>query len=320
MMTVRKDLALYLALGIGLLLIAPVLIYPAFLIKILCFALFAIAFDLLLGGAGLLSFGHAAFLGCGAYVSAYTIKYLNADPLLGILAGTVSAAVLGLLFGLVAIRRQGIYFAMITLALAQLFYFLCVQIPQTGGEDGIQGVPRGKALGWLDLSSNLTTYYLVLAIFLLGAYTSWRILRSPFGTVLRAIRDNETRAISLGYRTARYKLVAFVASATLAGMAGATKAMAFQVASLLDVQWQTSGEVILMALIGGIGTLLGPLVGATVVVSLESYLADLDLPITVVIGVIFIVCVSVFRAGIMGEVEKRRTARLEREQDARTTA
>ncbi|WP_430795466.1 branched-chain amino acid ABC transporter permease [Achromobacter spanius] len=297
---------------LAVLLIAPAVVYPAFLVKVLCFALFAIAFDLLLGGAGLLSFGHAAFLGCGAYVSAYAIKTLGMDPVLGIVAGTLAAGVLGLLFGLVAIRRQGIYFAMITLALAQLFYFVCVQIPQTGGEDGIQGVPRGKALGILDLSNNLNTYYFVLAIFLAGAYASWRILHSPFGNVLKAIRDNEPRAISLGYRTARYKLAAFVASATLAGLAGATKAMAFQVASLLDVQWQTSGEVILMALIGGISTLLGPFVGAAVIVSLESYLADLDLPITVVIGCIFIVCVTVFRSGIVGEIEKRRAQRQER--------
>ncbi|KAA0574894.1 branched-chain amino acid ABC transporter permease [Azospirillum sp. B21] len=293
--------ALLLAVAIA----APFVLYPVFLMKVLCFALFACAFNLLIGFAGLLSFGHAAFFGGAAYIAAHTVKVWGWAPEFGLLAATAVAGAMGLVFGLIAIRRQGIYFAMITLALSQMIFFLALQLPFTHGEDGIQGVPRGTLFGLFDLNQPLTMYYTVLAIFLGGFALIWRTVHSPFGQVLKAIRENEPRAVSLGYRTDRYKLVAFVLSASLAGLAGGTKAIVFQLASLTDVTWQMSGEVVLMTLLGGMGTLLGPVVGAGLVVTLESYLAATSLPVPVVIGCIFVVCVLVFRRGIVGELLHR---------------
>ena len=288
---------------------APFVLYPVFLMKVLCFALFACAFNLLIGYAGLLSFGHAAFFGGAAYISAHTVKVWGWAPEFGLLAATAVAGLMGLVFGLIAIRRQGIYFAMITLALSQMIFFLALQLPFTHGEDGIQGVPRGTLFGLFDLNQPLTMYYTVLAIFVGGFALIWRTVHSPFGQVLKAIRENEPRAISLGYCTDRYKLVAFVLSASLAGLAGGTKAIVFQLASLTDVTWQMSGEVVLMTLLGGMGTLLGPVVGAALVVTLESYLAATSLPVPVVIGCIFVVCVLVFRRGIVGELLHRLQSR-----------
>ncbi len=282
---------------------APFVIYPVFLMKALCFGLFACAFNLLIGFGGLLSFGHAMFLGMAGYISAHAAKIWGLTPELAILAGTAVATVLGFLAGLLAIRRQGIYFAMITLALAQMIFFFCVQAPFTGGEDGIQSVPRGKLLGLIDLSPTLTMYFFVLAVFVAGFLLIHRIIHSPFGQVLKAIRENEARAISLGYRTDHYKLVAFVLSAALAGLAGATKALVFQLASLTDVHWTMSGEVVLMTLLGGLGTIFGPVVGALVVAAMESYLAELGSWVTIVQGFIFVVCVLAFRRGIVGELE-----------------
>ena len=282
---------------------APFVIYPVFLMKALCFGLFACAFNLLIGFGGLLSFGHAMFLGMAGYVAAHSAKVLGLTPELAILAGTAVATVLGYFAGLLAIRRQGIYFAMITLALAQMVYFFCLQAKFTGGEDGIQAVPRGRLFGLLDLSPTLAMYFFVLAIFIAGFLLIYRIIHSPFGQVLKAIRENEARATSLGYRTDHFKLVAFVLSAALAGLAGATKALVFQLASLTDVHWTMSGEVVLMTLLGGLGTIFGPVVGALVIAAMESYLAELGSWVTIVQGVIFVVCVLAFRRGIMGELE-----------------
>jgi len=288
-------------------LIAPLLLYPTFLMKVLCFALFASAFNLLLGYVGLLSFGHAAFFGASAYVCGYLCRSLGAPPELGILAGAAFAGLLGALFGLLAIRRSGIYFAMITLALAQLVYFLELQLPFTGGEDGLQGIPRGRLFGLIDLSNNLAMYYFVLAIFVAGFWLIHRTIHSPFGQVLKAIRENEPRAISLGYAVDRYKLLAFVLSSTLAGLAGATKAIVFQLASLTDAHWHMSGEVVLMTLVGGLGTVLGPSVGALTIVGLENLLADkVGSWVTVIMGAIFVACVLVFRRGIVGELRALR--------------
>ena len=297
----RRNL-LFLA-GLLMALAAPHLFYPVFVMKVLCFALFACAFNLLVGFAGLLSFGHAAFFGGAAYVSAHAAKVWGLGPELSVLLATGFAAGLGLVFGALAIRRQGIYFAMITLALSQMIYFLALQMPFTGGEDGIQGVPRGRLFGVVDLNDPLAMYYAVLAVFLFGFALVWRTVHSPFGQVLKAIRENEPRAVSLGYRTERYKLLAFVLSAALAGMAGGTKALVFQLASLTDVSWHMSGEVVLMTLLGGMGTLFGPVVGAGLVVTLESYLAGTGLPVPAVIGAIFVVCVLLFRRGIVGEIQ-----------------
>ena len=277
-------------------------IYPVFLMKALCFALFACAFNLLLGFGGLLSFGHAMFLGIAGYVSAHAAKVWGAPPELAIVAGTAASAVLGFVAGALAIRRQGIYFAMITLALAQMIFFFCLQAPFTHGEDGIQSVPRGRLFGVLDLSNTLVMYYVVLAIFLAAFLLIFRVIHSPFGNVLKAIRENEPRAISLGYDAERYKLLAFVLSATLAGLAGATKAIVFQLASLTDVHWTMSGEVVLMTLLGGMGTIFGPVVGAFAIIGLESYLAVFGQWVTVITGVIFVVCVLAFRRGIVGEL------------------
>lgn len=284
-------------------LLAPFALYPTFLMKVLCFALFASAFNLLLGYVGLLSFGHAAFFGGAAYVCGYLCKELGWTPETGILAGTLTAAVLGWGFGVIAIRRSGIYFAMITLALAQLVFFLALQLPFTGGEDGMQGIPRGKLLGMFDLSDNLAMYFFVFGVFMLGFALIYRTIHSPFGQILKAIRENEPRAISLGYDVHRYKLLAFVISAALAGMAGATKALVFQLASLTDAHWHMSGEVILMTLLGGLGTILGPAVGATTIATLQTQLADkVGSWVTVIIGIIFVVCVLAFRRGIVGEL------------------
>ncbi|QQP88729.1 branched-chain amino acid ABC transporter permease [Skermanella sp. TT6] len=284
---------------------APFQLYPVFLAKALCFALFACAFNLLIGYVGLLSFGHAAFFGAAAYVTAHAVKVWGLTPELGILLGVAVAALLGLAFGYLAIRRQGIYFAMVTLALSQMVFFLALQLPFTGGEDGIQAVPRGHLFGLVDLGDNLTMYYFVLAVFVAGFLLIYRTIHSPFGQVLKAIRENEPRAVSLGYKVEQYKLAAFVMSAALAGLAGGTKAIVFQLASLTDITWQMSGEVVLMTLLGGLGTIFGPVVGAFLVVTLQNYLAGTQLPVTVVTGVIFVVCVLLFRRGIVGEIAAR---------------
>ncbi|MCC4114104.1 branched-chain amino acid ABC transporter permease [Aromatoleum toluclasticum] len=283
-------------------LVAPFVVYPVLVMKILCFALFACAFNLLLGYTGLLSFGHAAFLGSAGYLCGYAMQGLGLSPELGLLAGTTGAAALGFIFGSLAIRRAGIYFAMITLALAQLVYFLALQFPFTGGEDGMQGIPRGRLLGLIDLSDTMNMYFFVLAVFLFGFWVIDRAIDSPFGQVLKAIRENEPRAISLGYDVDRYKLLAFVLSAALAGLAGATKTLVFQLASLTDVHWHMSGEVVLMTLLGGVGTVFGPIVGATIVVSLQNYGAELGQWVTVLTGAIFVLCVLAFRRGVVGEV------------------
>jgi branched-chain amino acid transport system permease protein len=293
---------LYLAL-MALGLAAPFFIYPTFLMKVLCFALFATAFNLLLGFAGLLSFGHAAFFGGAAYVCAALCKHWGLTPELGVLAGGAFAALLGAGVGLLAIRRAGIYFAMITLALAQLVFFLALQLPFTGGEDGLQGVPRGRLFGLIDLADNLSMYYFVFAVFCAGFWIVHRTIHSPFGQVLTAIRENEARAISLGYDVARYKLLAFVLSAGVAGVAGATKTLVFQLASLTDVHWHMSGQVVLMTLLGGLGTVFGPAAGALTIVAMENELADkVGSWVTVLMGCMFVVCVLLFRKGIVGEV------------------
>jgi branched-chain amino acid transport system permease protein len=286
-----------------LLAIAPFVgVYPVFVMKALCFALFACAFNLLIGFGGLLSFGHAMFLGTAGYVCAHAAKEWGWPPEAAILAGTAVATLLGCVTGLLAIRRQGIYFAMITLALAQMIYFFYLQTPFTHGEDGIQAVPRGKLFGFIDLSSTLVMYYTVVVIFLAAFLFIYRIVHSPFGQVLQAIRENEPRAISLGYDSERYKLLAFILSAGLSGLAGATKAIVFQLASLTDVHWTMSGEVVLMTLLGGMGTIFGPVVGAFAIVGLESYLASFGQWVTVITGVIFVICVLAFRRGIVGEL------------------
>ena len=285
-------------------LIAPFTMYPTFLMKILCFGLFACAFNLLLGFAGLLSFGHAAFLGTAGYVCGMLVRDAGVTPEVGIIGGTLAAAALGWVFGVLAIRRTGIYFAMITLALSQMVYFIVLQWKATGGEDGLQGVPRGHLFGIIDLSNNIAMYYLVFAVFCIGFFVIYRAINSPFGQILKAIRENEPRAISLGYDVAKFKLLAFVLSASLAGMAGATKTLVFQLASLTDVHWHMSGEVVLMTLLGGLGTVLGPLVGAATIVSLQTELADrVGSWVTVIMGVIFVVCVLLFRRGIVGELQ-----------------
>ena len=290
-------------LGIALvgLLAAPFMVYPIFLMKMLCFALFASAFNLLLGYTGILSFGHAAFFGGAAYITAHTVKVWGVTPELGLVLGVLAAAALGLVIGYLAIRRQGIYSTMITLALAQMFFFFCLQASFTHGEDGLQGVPRGFLFGIIDLNQPMNMYYFVLAVFVLGVFIIWRIINSPFGMIPKSVRENENRAISLGYSVNRYKLAAFVMSAGLAGLAGGLKALVFQFATLTDVGWQMSGEVILMTLLGGIGTLIGPIVGAAFVVALQNYLATSDFPVTIVTGLIFMACVLLFRKGIVGE-------------------
>jgi len=303
----------YLAL-LAFVLVAPFIgVYPVLVMKLLCFALFACAFNLLLGFTGLLSFGHAAFFGFSAYVTGYFIKSQGWPTELAVAAGVVVAAFIGLVFGLVAIRRQGIYFAMITLALAQMVFFICLQAPFTGGEDGLQGVPRGKLLGFIPLDSDMVMYYVMVAIFVGCFLGITRIVTSPYGQVLKMIRENEPRAISLGYEVDRYKLLAFVLSAALAGLAGSLKTLVMGFATLSDVHWSMSGEVILMSLLGGVGTFLGPVIGAGIVVALQDTLADkVGEWVTVIIGAIFVVCVLAFRKGVVGELHawmERRRAR-----------
>ena len=295
--------------------VAPLVgLYPVFVMKLLCFALFAAAFNLLLGFTGLLSFGHAAFFGMAAYVAGWVVKTQGWTPELGLVAGALTGAALGLVVGWVAIRRQGIYFAMITLALSQMVFFACLQAPFTGGEDGLQGVPRGSLFGVLPLDSDITMYYVVLAVCVACFLGILRIVTSPFGQVLKMIRENEPRTTSLGYDVDKYKLLAFVLSAALAGLAGSLKTLVMGFASLTDVTWQMSGEVILMSLLGGVGTFFGPVLGAGIVISLQDMLADkAGAWVNVIIGVIFVVCVLAFRRGVVGELhaflERRRTGR-----------
>jgi len=305
----------------AILVIAPFFVYPLFLMQAICFALFACSFNLLIGYVGLLSFGHALYFGWASYAAAHLAKvgtisipfWFGAwnwlviplpplSPELAIIGGTLFATLLGLVAGALAIRRQGIYFAMITLALAQMMFFFALQAPFTHGEDGIQAVPRGRLFGLIDLNNQMTMYAVVLVIFLACFLLIYRIIHSPFGEVLKAIRENEPRAISLGYKTDRYKLAAFVLSATLTGVAGSTKAIVFQLASLTDVHWTMSGEVVLMNLVGGLGTIFGPVVGAFVIISMQNYLSALEQWVTVIQGVIFVICVMLFRRGIVGEL------------------
>jgi branched-chain amino acid transport system permease protein len=292
------------ALVFAVLAIAPFIgLYPVFMMKALCFAIFACAFNLLLGFTGLLSFGHAAFLGSAAYGTGWLVRSAGWSPELGIVAGVVIAGALGLVIGLIAIRRQGIYFAMVTLAMAQMIYFVCLQAPFTGGEDGLQGVPRGKLFGLIPLGNDVAMYYLVLAVFAAVFLFILRVVHSPFGQVLKAIRENEPRAISLGYDVDRYKLLAFVLSAALSGLAGSLKTTVLGFATLTDVHWSLSGEVILMTLLGGLGTFAGPVVGAFTIIGLQNFLADrVGSWVTVIIGVIFVVCVIAFRRGFVGEL------------------
>ena len=286
-----------------LLVIVPLTgIYPYFVMQALCFALFACAFNLLIGYSGLLSFGHAMFLGTAGYVTAHALKEWGTSPEIGIVVGVAAAAALSVVTGLIAIRRQGIYFAMITLALSQLLFFIYLQTPFTHGEDGIQGIPQGMMFGVLNLSNSTTLYYVVLAIFLLGFLLIYRAINSPFGEVLKLIRENEQRAISLGYKTDQYKLLAFILSGTLAGLAGAVKVFVAQNASLTDVHWTMSGEVVLMTLVGGLGTVFGPVVGAFVIIAMQQYLAGFGQWVTVIQGAIFVICVLTFRRGIVGEI------------------
>jgi branched-chain amino acid transport system permease protein len=287
---------------VALLALAPFFVYPIFLMKALCFALFACAFNLLIGYVGLLSFGHAVFLGSAGYGAAHAAKVWGFPPELAIVFGTLVAGALGVVIGMLAIRSRGIYFANITLAFAQMIFFFCLQAKFTGGEDGIQAVPRGVLLGVVDLRPTLSMYFVVLAVFIGGFLLVYRAIHSPFGQVLKAIRENEVRAVSLGYAAEHYKLLAFVLSATLSGLAGSVKTLVFQLASLTDVHWTMSGEVVLMTLLGGMGTVFGPVVGAFIVITLEHYLAQLGAWVTVVQGVIFVICVLTFRRGVVGEL------------------
>jgi branched-chain amino acid transport system permease protein len=284
------------------LIIAPYFTYPLFLMQAMCFALFACAFNLLIGYVGLLSFGHALYFGWASYLSAHAAKVWGFNPEFAILTGTLTAAVCGFVAGSLAIRRQGIYFAMITLALAQMMYFVALRMKFTGGEDGIQAVPRGHLFGFINLNNETTMYVFVMVVFLAGFLLIYRIIHSPFGEVLKAIRENEPRAISLGYKTDRYKLIAFVLSATLAGVAGSTKAITLQIASLTDVNWPMSGEVVLMTLVGGLGTIFGPVVGAFVILAMQFKLSSVGEWVLVIQGVIFVTVVLLFRRGIVGEI------------------
>jgi branched-chain amino acid transport system permease protein len=285
-----------------LIVVSPFVLYPVFLMRVLTAALFASAFNLMIGYVGLLSFGQAAFFGMGSYVTAWTMKTWHVDASIAIIFGGLTGAVLGFFLGFLAIRRSGIYFAMITLALAQMVYFFCLEAPFTGGEDGIQQVPRGHLFGVINLNNDMTMYWVTAAVFLMGFLLVHRIIHSPFGQVLKGIRENEPRATSLGYRTDDYKLIAFVLSCTIAGVAGGTKALVFGIATLTDVHYSTSGEVVLTTLLGGLGTVFGPAMGALVVTSMENYLAQFGAWVTVTQGVIFMICVLAFRRGIIGEV------------------
>ena len=295
---------------------APLFFYPQFVMRAYCFALFAAAFNLLLGYVGLLSFGHAAFFGFAAYITGYTVKMWGVGPEIGIILGMMAAGALGLVFGGLAIRRQGIYFAMVTLALAQMLYFFCLQAPFSHGEDGIQGIPRGYLFGFIDLNDSLTMYYFVLANFILGFLIVQRTIHSPFGQILKAIRENEPRAISLGYNTDRYKLQAFVISAAISGLAGSIFALTFQIATLNNVHWHLSGEVVLMTLLGGLGTVLGPVVGAFLVAAIQQYLAAYGAWVSIFQGMIFVACVLLFRRGIVGEIIHLFRPRTRTEQEA----
>ncbi len=299
-----RSLALAAAAMIAVLVVAPFVLYPVFLEKALCFALFACAFNLLIGYVGLVSFGHALFFGWASYLAAHAAKSWGLQPEFAVVIGTACAALLGFVGGAIAIRRQGIYFAMITLALAQMMYFFALEAKFTGGEDGIQGVPRGRLFGLFDLAHEMTMYVFVLVVFLAGFLFIYRIINSPFGEVLMAIRENEQRTISLGYQTERYKLVAFVLSATLAGLAGSLNSLVFQLASLTDVHWTMSGDVLLMTLLGGLGTVFGPVVGAFIVIAMQNYLAPFGQWVLVIQGVIFVVCVLLFRRGVVGELAR----------------
>lgn len=287
------------------LMIAPFFLYPVMLMNVLCFAIFASSLNILLGYGGLLSFGHAAYFGGAAYVSAHAAKVWGFSPEMAILSGTIAAAFLGLLIGLLAIRRQGIYFAMVTLAFAQMVYFFALQAPFTGGEDGIQAVPRGKLFGLISLQSDISLYFFVLLLAAAALLLIYRIIHSPFGQVLKAIKENEERAISLGYRVQQYKLATFVISAALAGLAGATKVLVFQLASLTDVHWAMSGEVVLMTLLGGMGTIFGPVLGAAIIIGMQNYLATMGAWVTVIQGTIFVIAVLLFREGIIGVLARR---------------
>src|SRR5690348_4664618 len=287
---------------LALIIVCPFVLYPVFLMRVLCYALFACAFNLMIGYIGLLSFGHAAFFGMGAYIAAWTMKFWHVDAIVAIALGGAIGAVLGLCLGYLAIRRSGIYFAMITLALAQLVYFFCVEAPFTGGEDGIQQVPRGYLFGVISLNNDMAMYWLVAAVFLASFLLIHRIIHSPFGQVMKGIRENEPRAISLGYRTNDYKLIAFVLSTALSGVAGGTKALVFGIATLTDVHYITSGDVVLTTLVGGLGTVFGPVVGAAVITAMENYLAQFGSWVTVTQGAIFVACVLAFRRGIVGEL------------------
>jgi len=284
---------------------APFVLYPVFIMKALCFALFACAFNLLIGYVGLVSFGHALYFGWAGYLAAHAAKVWGMPPELAVLIGTITGMGLGLIAGVVTIRRQGIYFAMITLALAQMMYLVALRVKLTGGEDGIQGVPRGRLFGVFDLSDQMTMYAFVVVVALAAFFLIYRIINSPFGEVLKAVRENEQRAVSLGYKTDDYKLVAFVLSATLAGLAGSLKALVFQLASLTDVHWTMSGEVVLMTLVGGLGTIFGPIVGAFLIVAMENYLAPFGQWVLVIQGAVFVICVLAFRRGIVGELAAR---------------
>jgi branched-chain amino acid transport system permease protein len=299
---IRDEMVAFALMTVLLLLVPFTGIYPFFVMQALCFALLACAFNLLVGYGGLLSFGHAMFLGTAGYISAHALKVWGVTPELGILIGTAGAAALAVVTGAVAIRRQGIYFSMITLALSQLLYFIYLQTPFTHGEDGIQGIPQGHLLGTLDLSKPTVLYYVIVAGFLFGFLVIFRSINSPFGEVLKSIRENEQRAISLGYKTDQYKLLAFILSGTLGGFAGALKVFVAQNASLTDVHWTMSGEIVLMTLVGGLGTVFGPVVGAFVIIAMQQYLAGFGQWVTVIQGVIFVVCVLTFRRGIIGEV------------------
>jgi branched-chain amino acid transport system permease protein len=304
------SIAIAAAVLVVFLIAAPFALYPVFVMKALCFALFACAFNLLIGYVGLVSFGHALYFGWASYLAAYSAKVWGLPPELAVLCGTATALVLGLIAGVVAIRRQGIYFAMITLALAQMMYLVALRVKMTGGEDGIQGVPRGWLFGTFDLNNETTMYAFVAVVVLAAFFLIYRIINSPFGEVLKAIRENEQRAISLGYKTDDYKLVAFVLSATLAGLAGSLKALVFQLASLTDVHWTMSGEVVLMTLVGGLGTIFGPIVGAFFIVAMENYLAQVGQWVLVIQGAVFVICVLSFRRGIVGELAARLRVRL----------
>jgi branched-chain amino acid transport system permease protein len=300
--TIRDEMIAFVLMTALLLTVPFTNIYPFFVMQALCFALLACAFNLLIGYSGLLSFGHAMFLGTAGYVTAHALKVWGFPPELGILVGTAAAAGLGVITGLVAIRRQGIYFAMITLALSQLLYFIYLQTPFTHGEDGIQGIPQGKLFGVFNLTNSTTLYYVILAGFLGGFLLIYRIINSPFGEVLKSIRENEQRAISLGYKTDQYKLLAYILSGTLAGLAGSLKVFVSQNASLTDVHWSMSGEIVLMTLVGGLGTVFGPVVGAFVIIAMQQYLAGFGQWVTVIQGVIFVICVLTFRRGVIGEI------------------